>query len=110
MAVIGTFTRAKDGGWEGAIRTLTTLVRARFVPNDDRSNPAAPDFHVTTSKCELGAAWVRRRSDRSADYLSVQLDDPAFDRPLYAALFYEEDGNSAQLVWNRRQQGGANAH
>ena len=105
MAVIGIFTRGKDGGWEGAIRTLTTTVKARFVPNDDRSNTAAPDFHVTSGKCELGAAWIKRRGDRPAEYLSVQLDDPAFEKPLNAALFYQEDTNSAQLVWNRRHQG-----
>lgn len=110
MAVIGNFTRGKDGGWEGTIRTLTTIVRARFVPNDDRSNSAAPDFHVTTAKCELGAAWIRRRSDRQAEYLSVQLDDPAFEKPLSAALFYQEDGNAAQLVWSRRQQECGNAN
>jgi uncharacterized protein (DUF736 family) len=109
MAVIGTFTRGKDGGWEGTIRTLTTTVKARFVPNDDRANAAAPDFHITTAKCELGAAWIRRRSDRPVEYLSVQLDDPVFDKPLAAALFYQEDANSAQLVWTRRHQGGCDA-
>lgn len=109
MAVIGIFTRGKDGGWEGTIRTLTTTIRARFVPNDDRSNAAAPDFHITTAKCELGAAWIRRRADRPAEYLSVQLDDPAFEKPLSAALFYQEDAYSAQLVWNRRHQGECDA-
>jgi uncharacterized protein (DUF736 family) len=109
MAVIGNFTRGKDGGWEGTIRTLSATVRARFVPNDDRSNSAAPDFHITTAKCELGAAWIRRRADRPAEYLSVQLDDPAFEKPLSAALFYNDDASSAQLVWNRRHQGGCDA-
>ena len=109
MPVIGTFTRGKDGGWDGTIRTLTTTVKARFVPNDDRTNAAAPDFHIISAKCELGAAWIKRRADRVSEYLSVQLDDPAFEKPLSAALFYQEDANSAQLVWTRRHQGGCDA-
>ena len=109
MAIIGTFKRAKDGGWEGTIRTLTTTVRARFYPNDNRANASAPDFHVTTASCELGAAWIRRRPEPPIEYLSVHLDDPAFEKPLSAALFYQEDANSAQLVWTRRHQGGCDA-
>ena len=109
MAIIGTFTRAKNGGWEGAIRTFTTTVKARFIPNDDRSSDTAPNFHVVTAQCEIGAAWLRRRADRSAEYLSVQFDDPAFERPFSAALFYAEGENAAQLVWNRRHQGGNDA-
>ncbi|MEJ1968429.1 MAG: DUF736 family protein [Rhizomicrobium sp.] len=36
MAIIGTFTPTKEGGWSGAIRTLTIDVKAKFVPNDNR--------------------------------------------------------------------------
>lgn len=102
MAVIGTFIRAKDGGWQGSIRILSNTLKARFVPNDDRSSDAAPDFHVVTGPCDLGAAWVRQKGDR-APYLSVQLDDPALIRPVSAALFYSSDDKEAQLVWNRHR-------
>ena len=100
MAVIGAFSRAKDGGWQGTIRTLSNSIKARFVPNDDRRSEAAPDFHIVSSQCDLGAAWVRRKSDQS-EYLSVQLDDPAFARPISAALFYSADDPNANLVWRR---------
>lgn len=100
MAVIGAFSRAKDGGWQGTIRTLSNSIKARFVPNDDRRSETAPDFHIVSSQCDLGAAWVRRKSDQS-EYLSVQLDDPAFVRPISAALFYSEDDPNANLVWRR---------
>ena len=109
MAVIGTFTRARNGGWEGSIRTFTTTVKVRFVPNDDRTSDTAPHFHVVTAQCEVGAAWVRRKAERPAEYLSVQFDDPAFERPFSAALFYADGGETAQLVWNRRHQGGNDA-
>jgi uncharacterized protein (DUF736 family) len=100
MAVIGTFTRAKDGGWEGTIRTFSNTLKARFIPNDDRRSDAAPDFHVISTKCDLGAAWLRRKSDH-AEYLSVQLDDPAFARPVTAALFFSANNSEANLVWRR---------
>lgn len=107
MAVIGAFCRAKDGGWQGTIRTLSNTVKARFVPNDDRRSDTAPDFHIVSAQCDLGAAWVRRKADQS-EYLSVQLDDPAFARPISAALFYSAKDPSANLVWRRddaRSQG-----
>jgi uncharacterized protein (DUF736 family) len=105
MAVIGTFTRAKNGGWEGSIRTFTTTLKVRFVPNDDRASDAAPHFHIVTAQCELGAAWVRRTGSDNQEFLSVQLDDPTIERPISAALFYSECSQRAQLVWNRRQKG-----
>jgi uncharacterized protein (DUF736 family) len=107
MAVIGAFCRAKDGGWQGTIRTLTNTLKARFVPNDDRRSDTAPDFHIVSAQCDLGAAWVRRKADQT-EYLSVQLDDPAFARPISAALFYSADDPGANLVWRRddaRSQG-----
>lgn len=100
MPVIGAFTRAKDGGWQGTIRTLSNSVKARFVPNDDRRSDAAPDFRIVAAQCDLGAAWVRRKEDQT-EYLSVQLDDPAFIRPISAALFYSGDEPAASLVWRR---------
>jgi uncharacterized protein (DUF736 family) len=101
MAVIGCFSRAKDGGWQGSIRTLSTTLKARFVPNDDRRGDAAPDFRILSAGCDLGAAWVRRRADGAGCYLSVQLDDPAALHPIKAVLFYSEDKMEAELVWNR---------
>jgi uncharacterized protein (DUF736 family) len=100
MAVIGAFCRAKDGGWQGTIRTLSNTLKARFVPNDDRRSDTAPDFHIVSAQCDLGAAWVRRKADQT-EYLSVQLDDPAFARPISAALFYSADDPGANLVWRR---------
>ena len=107
MAVIGAFTRAKDGGWQGKIGTLSNTLKARFVPNDDRRSDAAPDFHIVSAQCDFGAAWVRRSGVDNQEFLSVQLDDPTLERPISAALFYAESGDRAQLVWNRRSKGEA---
>ena len=105
MAVIGTFNKAKTGGWEGKIRMLSAVLSVRFVPNDNRESEAAPHFRLLSDWSELGVAWVRRSNTGNAEFLSVQLDDPTFERPISAALFYEEGGERAQLVWNRRSKG-----
>ncbi len=55
MAVIGAFCRAKDGGWQGTIRTLSNTLKARFVPNDDRRSDTAPDFSHCISAMRLGS-------------------------------------------------------
>ena len=107
MAVIGTFSRAKTGGWEGKIRMLSAVLPARFVPNDNRESEAAPHYRVLSEWSELGAAWVRRSGAGDSEFLSVQLDDPTFERPISAALFYEQCGERAQLVWTRRPKGEA---
>ena len=104
MSVIGTFTSTKDGGFEGTIRTLTIDLKARFVPNDNRSSDAAPAFRVFAGKSEIGAAWsARTDTDHPREYLSVRLDDPCLPSAIQAALFEDAERRSAQLVWNRRR-------
>lgn len=103
MAVIGTFTASKNGGWEGNIQTLTINAKVRIVPNDNRDGERAPAFHIFAGKSELGAAWRQRSSGQNhKDYLSVKLDDPSLSEPISAALFEINDGTEATLVWARR--------
>jgi uncharacterized protein (DUF736 family) len=62
MSVIGTFTPAKDGGWDGSIHTLTINTKVRLIPNDNRENENAPAFLIFSGRSELGAAWKQRSS------------------------------------------------
>jgi len=104
MAQIGSFTLAKDGGWTGSIRTLTIDAKVRLVPNDNRENENAPAFRVLVGLSRIGEAWeARSGGDSPKDYLRVRLDDPGLSEPISAALFPSEDGDEAQLVWNRRR-------
>lgn len=104
MSVIGTFTLTKEGGWSGAIRTLTIDAKIRFVPNDNRDNENAPAFRVMAGHSRIGDAWnAHSGGDSPKNYLRVKFDDPSLLEPISAGLFPSEDGCSAQLVWNRRR-------
>ena len=46
------------------------------------------------------AAWPKRSAE-GRDYLSVKLDDPSFNAPIYANLFDDEDGEGYTLIWSR---------
>lgn len=101
---IGTFTLSKDGGWTGAIRTLTIDAKVRLIPNDDRTNENAPAFRVFVGNSRIGDAWdARTTGDNPKYYLRVRLDDPSLPESFTAALFPSDDGDKAQLVWNRRR-------
>ena len=102
MATIGTFSK-KDDGYTGTIRTMTINVKSTFIPNDKKGNDKAPDFRVYTGGAELGAAWWSKSKDKK-DYLSVELDDPSFAKPIRAAFFVDEDKSGKEtgaLVWSR---------
>jgi uncharacterized protein (DUF736 family) len=102
MAVIGTFTPAKDGGWVGTIRTLAIDAKVRLVPNDDRTSKMAPAFRVFVGNSRIGDAWEAKTGGLSPkEYLKVRLDDPLLPEPIIAAFF--QDGSSAQLLWSRRR-------
>jgi len=104
MSVLGTFTRSKDGGWSGVIRTLTMNAKVRLVPNDNRAIESAPAFRVLVGRSRVGDAWEARSTGRDPrDYLRVRLEDPIFAAPLNAALFWSADSNEGQLVWSRRR-------
>ena len=57
-------------------------------------------------KAEIGAAWAKR-SNEGRNYLSVKLDDPSFNAPIYANLFDDEDGESHTLIWSRGRKANA---
>lgn len=103
MAVIGTFTPAKDGGWVGTIRTLTIDAKVRLVPNDDRTSKKAPTFRVFVGNSRIGEAWEAKTGGlRPKNYLKVKLDDPVLSQPMNAAMFVSESGDGAQMFWSRR--------
>ena len=77
-------------------------------PDDNRDNENAPAFRVVVGHSRIGDAWeARSGGDNPKDYLRVKLDDPSLSESITAALFQSDDGNQAQLVWNRRKAEGS---
>lgn len=107
MAQIGQFTRTKSG-YTGRIQTLTLDRELTLVPAEPSDAENTPDYRVHRSDGsgpevgpEVGAAW-KRTGEKAGNYLSLQIDDPAFDRPIRANLFQlDADKDTWTLQWNR---------
>jgi uncharacterized protein (DUF736 family) len=103
MANIGSFKKV-GGEFQGEIITLSVQAKGvRMVPEANRSNDDAPTHRVYVGRAEIGAAWAKRSKDER-DYLSVKLDDPSFNAPIYANLFDDPDGDGFTLIWSRRSK------
>ena len=98
MATIGTFHKAEDGSYAGAIKTLTLNVKQAVLRPSESDSDKAPEFRIFSGSTEFGAAW-KRTSRENRDYLSVKLDDPSFPAPIYASLVDADDGYA--LIWSR---------
>ncbi len=99
MTQMGTFTPASNGGWNGAIRTLTIDAKVRLVPSDNREKENAPAFRVLVGQSRVGDAWTARSGgENPKDYLRIRIDDPSLYEPINAALFLsEQERCSARL-------------
>ena len=105
MANIGSFKKV-GSEFQGEIVTLSLQAKGvRIVPETSRANSDAPSHRVYIGRVEVGAAWSKR-SNEGRDYLSLKLDDPSFNAPIYANLFDDED-DGYTLIWSRsRKQNG----
>ncbi|MEN3290333.1 MAG: hypothetical protein V7634_4633 [Bradyrhizobium sp.] len=100
MATIGTFKKVGND-FQGEIITLSLKAAAvRIVPETNRSSDQAPSHRVYAGRAEIGAAWSKR-SEEGRNYLSLKLDDPSFNAPIYANLFDDEGGEGYTLLWSR---------
>jgi uncharacterized protein (DUF736 family) len=100
MANIGSFKKVGNE-FQGEIVTLSVQTKGvRIVPEASRGADNAPSHQVYVGRAEIGAAWSKR-SNEGRDYLSVKLDDPSFNAPIYANLFDDEDGEGFTLIWSR---------
>jgi uncharacterized protein (DUF736 family) len=103
MANIGSFKKV-GSELQGEIVTLSVQTKnVRIVPETNRANDNAPSHRVYVGRAEIGAAWSKR-SNEGRDYLSVKLDDPSFNAPIYANLFDDEDSEGYTLIWSRSRK------
>jgi uncharacterized protein (DUF736 family) len=104
MATIGTFKKSTNGEILGEIVTLSLQAKnVRIVADHNRSSENAPSHRVYVGRVDIGAAWAKR-SVEDRDYLSVKLDDPSFNAPIYANLFDDEDAETYTLIWSRSRK------
>jgi uncharacterized protein (DUF736 family) len=100
MANIGSFKKV-GSDFQGEIVTLSVQAKGvRIVAEINRSHDNAPSHRVYLGRSEIGAAWSKRSEERR-DYLSLKLDDPSFNAPIYASLFDNDQGDDYTLIWSR---------
>ena len=103
MATIGSFKKV-GSELQGEIVTLSVQTKGvRIVPETNRANDTTPSHRIFVGRAEIGAAWSKR-SNEGRDYLSVKLDDPSFNAPIYANLVDDEDGEGFTLIWSRSRR------
>jgi len=103
VANIGSFKKS-GSEFQGVIVTLSVQTKSvRIVPETTRANDNAPSHRVFVGRAEIGAAWSKRSAE-GREYLSVKLDDPSFNAPIYANLFDDEDGKGYTLIWSRSRK------
>jgi uncharacterized protein (DUF736 family) len=101
MANIGSFKKAGNE-YHGEIVTLAVQAKGvRIVPEANRTNDKAPSHRVFVGRAEIGAGWSQRSEETGREYLSMKLDDPSFNAPIYANLFEDEGSESYSLIWSR---------
>jgi uncharacterized protein (DUF736 family) len=105
MATIGSFKKVGND-FQGEIITLSLQAKGvRIVAETNPSNDKAPSHRIFVGRAEIGAAWSKR-SEEGRDYLSLKLDDPSFNAPIYANLFDDEGGEGFTLLWSRPRKNG----
>ncbi|MGC2086392.1 MAG: DUF736 domain-containing protein [Bradyrhizobium sp.] len=102
---MGSFKKVGND-FHGEIVTLSLQAKGvRITPEANRSNENAPSHRIYVGRAEIGAAWSKC-SEEGRDYLSLKLDDPSFNAPIYANLFDDEGGEGYTLLWSRPRKTG----
>lgn len=99
MATIGTFTANSKGEFTGVIKTLMLNIKATLRPVE-KEGEKSPDFRISAANMDIGAAW-KKTSREGRDYISVKLDDPSFQAPIYATLSETGTAGEYALIWSR---------
>jgi uncharacterized protein (DUF736 family) len=103
----GTFKQIGEGEYLGNIFTLSLRANGVRIVSVTRTSDNAPSHRILIGRIEVGAGWSKHSEETERDYLSVKLDDPSFNAPIYANLIKDEGGEAFSLIWSRpnRRQG-----
>jgi hypothetical protein len=102
LRALHAFTRLALSGCAIATTTAPSAMRSwrrtTCTATDDRLESHRPR-RPSSRRAEIGAAWPKRSTD-GRDYLSVKLDDPSFNAPIFADLF-DGDDDTYNQIWSR---------
>ena len=103
MANIGSFKKSGNE-YQGEIVTLSVQAKGvRIVPEVNRTQRQRPQPPGVCRPCRDRGRLVEG-SNEGRDYLSLKLDDPSFNVPIFANLFDDEDGEGFTLIWSRSRK------
>lgn len=103
MATIGTFRKIGNEMLGEIVMLNLQTKNARIVRDESVTSDNAPSHRIHVGRAEIGAGW-EKTSAEGRTYVSVKLDDPSFAAPIYASLFYSEDGEEAEMIWSRQRK------
>lgn len=103
MSTIGYFKKSGND-YQGEIVTLSLRVSGvRILEGPKVENDKSPSHRVYVGRAEIGAGWTKVSED-GREYLSLKLDDPSLNAPIFANLF--DDGEDDYiLIWSRQKNG-----
>ncbi len=104
MAAIGYVAKQPNGSFKGELKTLSIRREIEILPNRMKTSESQPDYRVSCSGVEVGAAWIRTGETSGKDYVSLTLAAPEFGpRRLYANLGRaagQDDDDVFAIIWN----------
>ncbi|SEA87824.1 DUF736 domain-containing protein [Rubrimonas cliftonensis] len=108
MATIGTVTRRSDATYAGTLQLKSYTGKTLFRPTG-ATGDKAPAYRIYGAgdhggPFEMGAAWIKMRTDGQGTYVSVKLDYPELPAPIYATLGRaadQDDDDVFAVIWNR---------
>lgn len=108
MATIGTVTRRSDATYAGTLQLKSYTGKTLFRPTG-ATGDKAPAYRIYGAgdhggAFEMGAAWIKMRTDGTGTFVSVKLDYPELPSPIYATLGRaadQDDDDVFAVIWNR---------
>lgn len=113
MAQIGLLTRNDDDSFDGTLEMKSYNDKVRMIPVARKATDRAPDYRLygradNGKRFDMGAAWVRTKTDGQGTYISLKIDFPELPAPVYATLGQAADQDDADvlaIIWNRPETG-----
>ena len=99
---------ADTGNWRGNFVSMMYDVNFTLVPRLERKSEREPAYDIFTvsrrhgQSVKVGVAFEKQPKDANKEkFLSISIDDPAMEKPLYLTAFPVEGKAEFEIVWQR---------